>query len=158
MTRRSYTTPSASLPASAQWLGLAGLLPQILLAAVRVSGPAELDGLAVGLGLSYSALILSFVGGIWWGIAARSDPPVATWIWWAAIAPSLIAFGAIGAVLTGYSPQPSLILIGASLIAALGVDYALVRSGLCPHGWLRLRLPLAIGLGGLTMLLAALSQ
>ena len=50
-------------------------------------------------------------------------------------------------------PGPSLILLGVALIAALGVDHLLARRGLVPAWWMRLRIPLSLGLGLLTLLL-----
>ena len=110
------------------------------------------------LALVYSALILSFLGGTWWGLAARSSRQVPRWIWLAAIAPSLVGFAALVATVTGQDPQVSLYVIGGSLIGALGVDYRLATTGMCPGGWLGLRVPLSLGLGGLTILIAGLSS
>ena len=53
-------------------------------------------------------------------------------------------------------PGPSLVALGIALIAALGVDVALVRDGFTPPGWLRLRVPLSLGLGLLTLVAALL--
>ena len=53
-----------------------------------------------------------------------------------------------------YLVTNSLFVIGAALIGALGFDYRLEANGLCPRGWLRLRTPLSLGLGGLTLLIA----
>lgn len=157
MAHQSGRTASGKLPSLARWLGLAGLIPQILLAAVVIGFPVEFAPPAIGLALVYSALILSFIGGAWWGLAAHQKVRVPSWIWLAAIAPSLIAFAAIGAWIVGGVPEASLIVTGTSLIAALGVDFKLAADGLCPPSWLRLRTPLSLGLGGLTILIAALS-
>jgi hypothetical protein len=48
------------------------------------------------------------------------------------------------------------VVLGVSLVGALLVDRALVRSGIAPPGWMALRVPLSLGLGVLTMLAAAL--
>lgn len=141
----------------ARWLGFSGLVPQILLAAVTIAGPASAAPAASGLSLTYAALILSFNGGAWWGLVSRSHAPVRGSVWLAAIAPSLIAFAALGAWAIGQSPRLSLFVIGAALIGALGFDHRLEANGLCPRGWLRLRTPLSLGLGGLTLLIAILS-
>ena len=146
------------LPAVARRLGFAGLLPQALLVALVLSGNPEFSEPAIHLALAYSALILSFLGGTWWGLAAGSKDPARFWIWLAAVTPSLIAFAALGAVLSGQAPQLGLCIVGGSLIAALGVDYRLVKGGLCPSGWLALRIPLSLGLGSLTILIAILSR
>lgn len=154
MIHQSARTASGRMPWSARWLGLAGLIPQVLLVAVVIAFPAKFGPPAIALALSYSALILSFIGGAWWGLAAHQKVRVRPWVWLAAVAPSLIAFAAIGAWTIGWSPQPSLITTGASLIATLGIDYKLAGDGLCPPGWVHLRTPLSLGLGGLTIVIA----
>ena len=142
------------MASAARWLGLAGLLPQIILAAVVIGFPASAGAPAAGLALSYSALILSFIGGAWWGFAAHRENRVSGWLWLAAIAPSLIAFFAMIASVLARSPGPGLMVTGTSLIAALAVDFTLAANGLCPPGWVRLRTPLSLGLGGLTLVIA----
>ena len=84
------------------------------------------------MGYAYAALILSFLGGLWWGIAAsRPNPP--EWLWVAAIAPSLIALGSAVPWATGQPwPGPSLLILGVALIGALAVDLVLARQGLVP--------------------------
>lgn len=156
MERHFSRTASARMSPPARWLGYAGLIPQILLAAVVIGGPVKFGPPAIGLALSYSALILSFIGGAWWGLAANQKMRVPLWLWLAAIAPALIAFAAIGALAIGSSVRAGLLVTGASLIAALGVDSKLAANGFCPPGWLRLRTPLSLGLGGLTILIAIL--
>lgn len=111
---------------------------------------------ALALGYAYAALILSFLGGLWWGIAA-SQPRAPEWLWVAAVAPSLIALGsAVPWALGEPWPGPSLLILGASLIATLAVDTALARRKLTPPWWMSLRLPLSLGLGGLTLLIGVL--
>lgn len=141
-------------PPLPRWLGLAGLLPQIAAVAVVFSGDSAQHFSALSLGYAYAALILSFLGGLWWGIAAgRPHPP--EWLWIAAITPSLLALGsAVPWALGQPWPGPSLIVLGVALIAALGVDWLLARAALTPPWWMSLRAPLSIGLGGLTLLLA----
>jgi len=108
----------------------------------------------MGLALAYSALILSFIGGAWWGLASGHQTNVHWSIWWAAVVPSLIAFAAIGVWAIDLSSGPSLMVTGTSLIGALGIDYKLATNGVTPPGWLRLRIPLSLGIGGLTILIA----
>ena len=146
------------LPSIARWLGFAGLLPQLLLTAVMFSEASDSGSRAASLALVYSALILSFLGGTWWGLAARSKAQVPWWIWLSAIAPSLIGFAALVATVTGQDPQVSLYVVGGSLFGALGVDYRLATTSMCPIGWLVLRVPLSLGLGGLTILIGSLSS
>jgi hypothetical protein len=44
-----------------------------------------------------------------------------------------------------------MVALGLALLGSLAVDYKLDAAGLCPDWWLRLRLPLSIGLGVLTL-------
>ncbi|WP_277968886.1 DUF3429 domain-containing protein [Sphingomonas echinoides] len=147
-------TPNATPPVLPRWLGLAGLLPQLAAVAVVFGGDTSLHFSAIALGYAYAALILSFLGGLWWGIAAAA-PKQPEWIWVAAVVPSLIALAsAIPWAIGTPWPGPSLVVLGVALISALGVDLTLSRQGLVPAWWMSLRLPLSLGLGGLTLLLA----
>ena len=154
---RELPTEPRTLPSSAQWLGFAGLAPQILLAVVIIAGPARFGPAAGGAALAYSGTILSFIGGAWWGLASRPRTEVHWGVWIAAVTPSLIAFAAIGVWAIGLPAGRSLLVIGASLIATLGIDHKLAASGVSPPGWLHLRVPLSLGLGSLTILIAILS-
>lgn len=142
-------------PILPRWLGLAGLIPQIAAVAVVFGGDSALRFSALALGYAYAALILSFLGGLWWGIAAAAKNPP-EWLWVAAIVPSLIGLAsAVPWALGEPWPGPSLVLLGLALIAALGIDLVLARrEGLTPRWWMSLRTPLSLGLGGLTLMLA----
>lgn len=145
-------------PRLPRWLGLAGLLPQLAAAAVVLSGDGPLHFSALALGYAYAALILSFLGGLWWGIAA-SRPDAPAWLWVAAIAPSLVALAtALPWALGEPWPGPSLVVLGVALIAALGVDLLLARGRLTPPWWMSLRVPLSLGLGLLTLLIAVVGR
>jgi len=142
---------SRDLPALARALGYAGLLPQVF--AVLATFDAETRFIGLAAGYFYAALILSFLGGLWWGVAATSrDAP--GWLWAAAIAPSLIAFASgIPWMIGGDWPGPSLIILGVCLIGSLLVDRSLSRGGFVDDRLYRLRVALSLGLGGLTILL-----
>ncbi len=85
----------------AQWYGYAGLMPFILLALVIVSG-AGLTEPARVLFDAYSAIILSFMAGIYWPIALREEGPaspvrilsacvsLALWGWFALMFPEML--------------------------------------------------------------------
>ena len=145
-------------PALPRMLGYAGLLPQAAAVAVMALGPAGWHFSALSLGYAYAALILSFLGGLWWGLAARQPGTPPAWIWLAAVTPSLIALAsavpwAIGAAW----PGPSLVVLGLALLGSLLVDRRLAAKGLAPAWWLTLRTPLSVGLGGLTLVAAAIA-
>jgi len=137
-----------------RWLGVAGLIPQILLVAIEMGERPIFGPAARGLALAYAALILSFIGGTWWGFASQAGERAPPWLWFAAVLPSLIAFAALAACAVAWSPAPSLLVTGAALIAALRIDFKLAKEGLCPPGWLSLRMPLSLGLGGLCIFIA----
>ncbi len=150
MTYRFALTTSGRITPWVRWLGLGGLVPQVALAAFAAGGGSA-GAIARNLALFYAALILSFVGGAWWGLISRSTIPVRRTIWLVAIAPSLIAFATIAAGMFARSPGPALFVVGTTLVATIAFDYRLSANGLCPRGWLRLRIPLSFGLGGLTL-------
>jgi hypothetical protein len=112
---------------------------------------------ALRVGHAYAALILSFLGGLWWGLAAAASDRAPRWLWGAAVVPSLWAFATLGLVVLGLlRVEAALALTGAGLWLALFVDRALVVRQLAPGWWMALRLPLSLGLGGLALLAAGL--
>ncbi|TPG40652.1 DUF3429 family protein [Sphingomonas koreensis] len=133
-------------------LGLAGLLPAAAAVLIELDGdPARLFS-AEALAFAYAALIFSFLGGIWWGLAARIDP-APDWLYGAAVAPSLIALATAAPWAVGARwPGPSLIVLGVFILASLLVDRLLVARGIAPPWWMQLRTPLSVGLGGLTLI------
>lgn len=146
-----------SVPTLPRLLGLAGLLPQLACLIVAFLGPAEWAVLARSFAALYAALIFTFLGGTWWGIAAAA--PAAErrgglrWIWFAAVVPSLLAAGALAGWLSGTWPiEPALVTLGAGLLMALGVDARIAP--LSPRWWMRLRAPLSILLGAATIAIA----
>ncbi|MGA1798150.1 DUF3429 domain-containing protein [Sphingomonas sp. 4RDLI-65] len=147
---------SGGIPPIARLLGLSGLLPQLGAVALILSGDPQSRYSALAIAYAYAAIILSFLGGLWWGLAARTDSPP-RWLWFASVAPSLIALVTAWPWMVGLRwPGPSLVVLGISLIGALLVDRALVRVGIAPPGWMALRIPLSLGLGVLTLLAAIL--
>lgn len=157
MARRTARAEPVSMTRWARWLGFVGLMPQVALAVVVIGGPPDLGPTAVRLASCYAALILSFLGGTWWGLAAQSGRNARPWMWLTAVAPSLLAFAALGLWVIAQSPQASLAATGVVLIAALAVDYRLAADSVSPSGWLGLRMPLSLGLGGLCLLIAAIA-
>ena len=157
-TEKVTATAAKTLPQTARWLGLAGLAPQVLLAAALLADPERFGPTPAGVALVYAGLILSFVGGAWWGLASRSTAAVHGAVWVAAVTPSLIAFATSGAWAIGVPVGTTLWITGAALIGTLAVDRRLVADGVAPPGWLGLRVPLSLGLGALTILVAIVSQ
>ncbi len=135
-------------------LGVAGLIPQLV--AVFVAHDPVHHALGLAAGYFYAAIIFSFLGGLWWGVAAanRAAP---RWVYFVAVIPSLIAFGTALAWMSGrYGYGAALGVLGSGILLSVGVDWKLAQLGLVDVSLLRLRLLLSAGLGGLTMLLGVI--
>ena len=152
-------TGARRVPVPAVALGAAGLLPPLLAILARITATAN-DDFALGqfamvVGLQYVSLILSFLGGMWWGIAAARLPAtrIAPWLL-VAVSPSLVAIALH--ILSNWFPGPSVVALGLAVAATLPVDRRLVRAGLAPRWWMKLRAPLSLGLAGETLVLAVL--
>ena len=138
-------------------LGLVGLLPQLACLLAVWFGPGEWLEPARLIAAAYAALILSFLGGMWWGIAAGNPaterPGALGWLWIAAVLPSLVALACFLPWIFGWAwPMPSLIMLGAALLLSLGVDARL--TGYAPQWWMQLRIPLSAVLGAATIAIA----
>lgn len=143
-----------TLPRPLVAFGFAGLLPQaICLVLVAQGGPERWMALAAAC--FYAAIILSFLGGMWW-MAGLLSGLRAGWVYGLAVVPSLIGFAALLPWCVGWSwPGPSLVALALALLASPLVDRALARHLAFPAGWLRLRIIMTSGLGLLTLLVAA---
>ncbi len=144
------------VPSPARTLGYSGLLPQLACALAVWIGPEEWRWTALAMGWAYAALIFSFLGGLWWGMAAASPDEARRapgWLWAAAVAPSLIALATYVPWVVGATwPGPSLIVLAVCITLSPLVDIRLVT--LRPSWWMALRVPLSLGLGGATLALA----
>ena len=65
----------AAIPRLPLWLGLAGLLPFLVSAAAAWLAPIAWQVLAIRAFLGYGAVILSFLGGVQWGVAMCRERP-----------------------------------------------------------------------------------
>lgn len=144
-----------SVPTYPRCLGLAGLIPQLLCLFAVWFGSAEWKWTALAISFGYAALIFSFLGGLWWGLAsaasARGDP-VPRWLWVAAIAPSLVALATYMPWVLGWRwPEPSLIVLGLLLPVSLLVDWRI--ASISPSWWMGLRIPLSCTLSAITILI-----
>lgn len=144
------TDRTALPPRPALMLGAAGLLPSIAaLGVLLLAGPAHRD-LAFRAAGTYGAVILGFLGGAWWGIAASRGHPRDLAAWLAlAVLPALAAWP----VLVFLSPL-SLAALSVLFLASLAVDRELTRRFVAPDWWLPLRLPLSLCMAGLHMMIA----
>ena len=124
-------------------LGVFGLVPFVALAGAAAFGPEAWRAWSGAALLAYGATILSFLGGIHWGLAlarpALSTQEVVMLLgigvlpqllgWVALLVPAPIGHG----------------LCAASLIALLAADEAAMRAGLAPAWFMQLRWPLTCG-------------
>ena len=147
--------PTSTLPRPLVWFGLAGLLPQALCLAL-VLADSSLRWVALAAACFYAALILSFLGGMWWMAALLGNLRSARF-YAAAALPNLFALAALLPWCLGWTwPGPSLVALGIALLASLLVDRALADHVAFPAGWLRLRMAMSGGLGVMTLLMSAL--
>jgi hypothetical protein len=139
--------PNHDLPPAVRLLGLSGILPQLACIGSALVFEASFAGQA---GLAYAAVILSFLGGLWWMAALLSDLRDPT-PYVVAVLPSLIGWGAM------LWPAGGLWLVALCLLASPLVDLSLARRIALPKGWLRLRWQMASGLGLTTLTLATVT-
>jgi hypothetical protein len=152
-----------TVPRLPRVLGFAGLFPQFACLAAVLFGGAEWRWSALAIAWAYAALILSFLGGTWWGLAAAADRSTKSssltarsWMWAVAVAPSLIALATFVPWIVGAEwPGPSLLVLGAILLATPLVDRRL--TDLAPNWWLALRRSLSLGLGAATILIGIIA-
>lgn len=147
------SNPVARLPRSFVLLGLSGIAPQAICLALVVHGGPE-RWIALAAGCAYAAVILSFLGGLWWMaalLAGRTEPGIMA----LAVLPSLFAWATFLPWCFGATwPGPSLVGLAVVLLASPLADRHLARTISFPAGWLRLRVAMATGLGVLTLAMA----
>jgi len=148
---------------TARLLGAAGLLPQVAAVTVlawvqyvgSIRGVRSLAGIALSVAFLYPALILSFLGGMWWTIAMRRTEGQGR-LAAVAVLPTLIAFAMFASMAVTPRFDRLIMALGVAIMATLLVDGWLEASGEAPVGWLRLRAPLSLGLGALTIVAGVL--
>lgn len=118
-------------------LGYAGLLPFVLGAALIWIVRADAQPYVAAALSAYAAVIVSFLGGIHWGLGFRAQPADAS-RFVSGVLPSLIAW--VGVVMPPYA---GLVVLGVALIGCYLVD----RRVYPRHGaaaWLTLRFRLTV--------------
>ena len=119
-------------------LTLLGVTPFVVAAAVVASGPTEHQALVIQLVTTYAAVILSFLGGIQWGIGvsiADSAPRSAQTLFMLSIVPSMLAWALL------FVAQPNArVLVAISLFGFVWVvDALLCLQKIIPAWFFRLR-------------------
>lgn len=130
-----------TVPLPARLLGFAGLIPPAGLTAVALLDYGLFAPSTPGFVLTYAAVILSFLGGTWWGFVSRSDRPSPVLLG-ISVLPALAGWAAI----FSFQPPAALFALAAALVAALVMDALLVQRRLAPRWWMGLRIPLSLGL------------
>lgn len=134
------------IPRPALFLGLAGLVPFIAIPALVALSASE--GLPIWLRphtavpalVLYAAVILSFMGGVQWGIAVRSidEDDASTWRrYTVSVMPALVAWFAVF-----LQTRSAIILLATGFVALLVYDLWTVAHGEAPKWYERLRLML----------------
>ena len=127
-----------TIPKVAFWLGFAGLIPFAVVVAVGLLPAAPPHDLPLRALLAYGAVILSFLGGIRWGLAiATTDPADLFGPLFLSIAPALLGWIALLV-----PSSTGLVLLALGFAAILIADLWLSTA---PHWYRSLRLPLSVG-------------
>jgi hypothetical protein len=140
-------TDDTRIPRPALLLGLAGLIPFLWSAATHLS-PAltaaagkVLPPMFLGayVGLTYGTVILSFMSGVLWGFATRTDGREAALAYTLSVIPVLWVF-----FMVTDASDTSAIFLAAGFVGLLLLDAAFQAWGLAPRWWLRLRVMLTV--------------
>lgn len=132
-----------NVPRPALWLGLAGLIPFAGLAVLLWLAPAEREWASPML-TGYGVVILSFMGGCRWGLAAAGmGDGTSVKMLTISVVPALYAW--IVALLPDADAQ---VLLALGLLVLLTADLILARNGGAPSWWPALRWPLSVGASG----------
>jgi hypothetical protein len=126
--------PSPAIPI-ALWLGYAGLIPFVAGAALAWLLQPEWRSFTTAALSAYAAVIVSFLGGIHWGIGFR-DGMSRLFLW--GVVPSLVAAAALM-----LPPRHGLVILGLMLLLCYAVDRRVYPA----HGlqaWLSLRWRLSL--------------
>jgi hypothetical protein len=140
-----------ALTPAARVLGYGGLLPFIGLAVAAGSSvlPPHWRPVAATALAAYGATILSFLGGVHWGVAFTQGRPARVSFAWGVV-PSLLGWVALL-----LPARAGLALLGVAIVACYVVDRRLYGDYGIPR-WLVLRRALTVGAAGSCLAAAAL--
>ncbi|MEM8632735.1 MAG: DUF3429 domain-containing protein [Pseudomonadota bacterium] len=132
----------SAIPRSALILGLAGLIPfvwgtlTVYVPPLALWGTSTLGPRFVGpyVQLFYGSVILSFMSGVLWGFATKTEGRRAAVCYGLSVIPALWAF-----FFTGGGPTSTAINLAAGFIGLLGLDWLFWHHGLAPGWWMHLR-------------------
>jgi Protein of unknown function (DUF3429) len=147
-------TVLTAIPPFPRFLGLAGLLPMVAALLTVLFGGEAWRWSALALGWLYAALIFSFLGGLWWGLAAAAGDRAPDWLWGVSVLPSLLALSTLVPWLIGAPwPAPSLVWLGIGIVISPVVDRQIAARDMAPPWWMALRLMLSLGLGAMAIIM-----
>lgn len=133
----------AATPAPALWLGIAGILPFYACLAIAALGWAHHPLVPINAMAIYAAVVLSFLGAAWWGLAVHAPPalPVGRFYVWGAVG-VLLGWGALM-----LPTNKGLALLMAGYLGQNLVDHGLAfrHPSLFPRWLLSFRRALTIG-------------
>lgn len=135
------------LSPAARWLGLSGLLPVIggvIVAWLETDQQYWL--IVTAITLLYGAIILSFIGGAWWGLSSRRQDAPSWGVLTLAVMPSLYAWPSVAWAWIDAAYAGAAWLLSAGFVLVLPVDRMLQKTNIAPAWWLTLRMPLSLGM------------
>ena len=126
------------VPVPARWLGFSGLIPFVAAAVAGLVGGPPLHDLSLRALLAYGAVILSFLGGVRWGLTIATPTPDSLFKELTiSVLPSLLGWASLLLPLVC-----GLWALAIGITAMLVVDIQLPQAPL----WYRLlRIPLSVG-------------
>jgi Protein of unknown function (DUF3429) len=129
------------IPPAALWLGAAGVIPFVACATqIALAWPLEprFAGPAIYALQLYGAVILSFMGGVQWGLAVRDQPYGAEWRrYGVSVLPAFVAWAGLW-----FGGRNGLLAVAGGLLGLLAYDLWTVTRGEAPAWYGRLRLGL----------------
>ena len=135
------------VPAASLWLGLAGLIPFIALGTASIVTDEAQSAQAANALAAYGAVILSFLGGIHWGLAIAGFGPGSSGtqarkgVSWRRLIVSVLP-SLVGWVALLLPPASGLLMLAAGFVSMLALDWQATRAAEAPSWYPRLRWPL----------------
>ena len=127
------------IPATAFYLGLAGLIPFVFGTLTALGWLPFFLGMGGPLfTLAYGTVILSFMSGVLWGFTTNSKGQQATIAYTLSVIPALWAF-----FMKGDSLFNAVIFEVTGFLGILFLDHYFVKWGLAPVWWMKLRIILS---------------
>lgn len=141
---------TTTIPRSALWLGLAGLLPFLFAAGLSVMPepdlpPGEFARIyptdAQALFAAYGTVILCFMSGVLWGFAAQGPKDDARLGYVLSVIPAIYAFFFCQPHVLSFTPSnlDSIRNLSIGFVGVLILDWVFSRMALTPLWWMKLR-------------------